>query len=135
MIVKKYPLMTCSTEPGSDIVFTEYAANLKLDLAKAQEIVNNRLQFTENRQHYLISDASNVRHITTEAKEFLQRPDAGLKNILGAAFVASNPVAALIANIFIKTPKNFQARFFSSREAALAWIEENKIETHNKVKI
>jgi hypothetical protein len=45
-----------------------------------------------------------------------------LKNILGAAFIASNPVAALIANIFVKTPKDFIARFFSNRKEALDWI-------------
>jgi hypothetical protein len=127
MIAKKYPLITCSTQPGSDIVFAEFPANLKVDLEEAQEIVRNRLQFTQNKPHYLISDTTNVRQVTAEAKEFLQRPAGGLKNILGAAFIGSNPVAVLIANIFIKTPKNFQARFFPSREAAFAWIEEHKI--------
>ena|SRR5687768_10043391 len=127
MIVKKYPLMTCSTEPASGIVFIEFPPNLKVDLAMAQEIVSNRLQFTQNKPHFLISDMSNVRQISAEAREFLQRPEGGLKNILGAAFIGSNPVAALIANIFIKTPKNFHARFFPSRKAALAWIEEHKI--------
>ena len=127
MIVKKYPLMTCTTEPDSGIVFIEFPPNLKVDLAMAQEIVSNRLQFTDNKPHYLISDTTNVRQITAEAKEFLQQPDGGLKNILGAAFIGSNPVAELIANIFIKTPKDFHARFFSSRKAALAWIEEHKI--------
>ena len=130
MIIKKYPSITCSTEPGSDVVFAEYPANLKVDLETAMEIVRDRLQFTENKQHYLISDTTNVREITVEAKEFLQRPDGGLKNILGAAFIGSNPVAALIANIFIKTPKTFQARFFTSREAAQAWVEEQKVKMH-----
>jgi hypothetical protein len=118
--------MTCSTEPGSNIVFMEFRPNLKVDLEDAREIVRNRLEFTQNKKHFLISDVTNVRQLSSGAKEFLQRPDAGLKNILGAAFMASNPVAVLIANIFIKTPKTFQARFFSSREAAVAWIEQRK---------
>lgn len=127
MITKKYLSITFSTEHDSDVVFSEYPPGLKVDLKTAMEIVRDRLQFTENKQHYLISDTTNVREITVEAKEFLQQPDGGLKNILGAAFIASNPVAVLIANIFIKTPKSFQARFFSSRDAALAWIEEEKL--------
>lgn len=127
MIIQKYKQITCSTEPNSDVVFIEFCANLKVDLANAREIVNDRLLFTQNRMHYLITDTSNVSHVTVEAKEFLQQPHGGLKNILGAAFIANNPVGELIANVFIKTPKNFHARVFSSREEALAWIEEYKM--------
>lgn len=127
MIVKQYPLITFSTEPGSDIVFMEFPLPLEVDLEKARKIVGYRLQFTENRQHYLVSDTTNVQHVTAEAKEFLQQPEAGLKNILGAAFIGGNPVAALIANIFVKTPKDFEARFFTSREAAFTWIERQKV--------
>ena len=43
-------------------------------------------------------------------------------NILGAAFIATNPVSALFANIFIKTQKDFQAKFFSNKEDAFDWI-------------
>ncbi len=132
MIVKKYPLMTCSTEPDSNIVFAEFHPSQKIDLAGAREIVRNRLEFTQNKKHFLISDVTHVRQITAEAKEFLQRPEEGLKNILGAAFTGSNPVAVLIANIFIKTPKNFHAQFFTSREAAVAWIEACKIKMQIK---
>lgn len=114
--------MTCSTIDTSDIVLIEFAGNLRVDLALARQIVAGRLEFTQNRDHYLIIDLSNVRHVSSEAKEFMQKPDAGLKNILGAAFIASNPVSALIANIFIKTPKDFQAKFFSNKNDALAWI-------------
>lgn len=127
MIVKQYPLITFSTEPGSDVVLMEIPVPLEVDLEKAQSIVACRLQFTENRQHYLVADTTNVQHVTAEAKEFLQQPSTGLKNIIGAAFVGNNPVAALIANIFIKTPKDFESRFFPSREAALAWIEDQKM--------
>jgi hypothetical protein len=127
MTIKQYPLVTLSTEPDSDIVFAEFRPDLKVDLDEAREIVTNRLEFTRNRKHFLILDVSNVRQLTAEAKEFMQRPDAGLKNILGAAFTGGNPVAVLIANIFIKSPKDFQARFFTSREAAVSWIEHCKL--------
>jgi hypothetical protein len=56
----------------------------------------------------------------------MQQPEGGLKNILGAAFTGGNPVAVLIANIFIKTPTDFQSRFFTSRERAVSWIEQCK---------
>lgn len=126
MIVKQYPLITLSTEPDSNIVFMEFRPDLKVDLEEAREIVSSRLEFTRNRKHFLILDLTNVRQITAEAKEFMQQPEGGLKNILGAAFTGGNPVAVLIANIFIKTPTEFQSRFFTSRERAVSWIEQCK---------
>lgn len=122
MIIEKYPLVACRRERNSDIIFAEFPNNLKIDLATAKEIVSNRLDFMKNEKHYLVVDISNVKQVSSEAKEFMQRPDTGLKNLLGAAFVATNPVSAMIANIFVKTPKNFQARFFGNREDAYDWI-------------
>jgi hypothetical protein len=106
----------------ADIVFGEFRDNLQVDLEVAQKIVDRRLSFTNEKLHYLVLDMSNVRAITTEAKNYLQAPETGLKHILGAALVASNPVSAMIANIFIKTPKDFQAKFFNNKKEAFDWI-------------
>src|SRR2546421_10461101 len=127
MKASEYPMMVCSTGQSNDIVFLEFNSSLRVDLTSAREIVASRLDFTENKKHYLIIDISNVRQVSSEAREFMQRPDAGLKNILGAAFIASNPVSALIANIFIKTPKDFEARFFSSKKSALEWVNSHRL--------
>ncbi len=119
---EKHPLVDFYSEMNSDILYAEFPNNLKIDLAAAREIVANRFDFAKDKPYYVIVDISHVRKVSREAKEYLQRPDTGLKNILGAAFIATNPVSALIANIFIKTPKDFQAKFFSTKEAAFEWI-------------
>ncbi|MEO7992654.1 MAG: hypothetical protein ABI663_24090 [Chryseolinea sp.] len=111
-------------EKSSDIIFVEFPNNLNVNLAIAKELVANRLNFTENKKHYFVIDVSNVRAISTEAKEFLQHPNGGLKNILGAAFIATNPVGVLFANIFIKTQKCFDAKLFTNKEDAFEWIVE-----------
>jgi hypothetical protein len=126
MRVKKYKYVTCQLEP-SGIFFAEYASNLKVDLAIAKVIVADRMEFTENKEHYVVIDISNVKEVTAEAKEYLQHPEGGLKNILGAAFIATNPVAELIANIYVKTPMSFEARFFRNKEEAVSWIEGYKL--------
>jgi hypothetical protein len=122
MITEKYSMVSCQRERNSDIVFAEFPNRLRIDLAAAKEIVSNRLDFMKSKKHYLVVDISNVRQVSSEAKEFMQRADTGLKDLLGAAFIATNPVAAMIANIFIKTPKNFQAEFFGNKEDAYNWI-------------
>lgn len=119
----------------SDIIFAEFPDNLKVNLEVAKAIVSDRLVFTKNQLHYIIFDVSNVKEITTEAKEFMQQPDYGLKNILGAAFLATNPMATLIAKIFVKTQKDFQAKFFNTKEDAFEWIltyrEKDKLRKFN----
>jgi hypothetical protein len=121
------------TENNSDIVFAEFPSNLKVDLVKAKEIVASRLGLMQERKHFLVIDISNVREVTQDAKEFMQRGGMGMKNILGAAFIATNPVSALIANIFIKTPKDFEARFFSNKEEAFDWIFEYREKIKSKI--
>jgi hypothetical protein len=117
--------LTIYSTADNDVIFAE-CRHLKVDLSIAQQIVASRLDYTDNKKHYLVFDMSKVQNVTAEAKKFLQQPDGGLKNILGAALIASNPVAALIANVFIKTPKDFQARFFYNKKDALDWILQRK---------
>jgi len=124
MKLEKNPLTVFSTS-DNDVVFAE-CTHLSVDLSVAKQIVADRLDFTSNKKHYLVFDISKVQNVTAEAKKFLQHPEGGLKNILGAAMIASNPVSAMIANIFVKTPKNFQAKFFYNKKDALDWIQLRK---------
>jgi hypothetical protein len=114
------------TADCSDVIFAEFPANQKIDLNKAKEMVAHRLDLAQDKKHFIIVDISNVREVTKEAKEFLQRTESGLKDILGAAFIATNPVSALIANIFIKIPKGFDAKFFSNKSDAFSWIGDQR---------
>jgi len=129
MTMMKSSMIMQYAENTNDILFATFADNVKIDLTQAIEIVIHRLEFTNHKKHYLIIDVSRVREITTEAKEYLQCADTGLKNIMGAAFIADNPVAVLFANIFIKTPMDFKARLFDDPERAFKWIKEYKQQT------
>jgi hypothetical protein len=125
-ITKKFPYVICSREEGGDIIYAEFPDPIRVDLAIARELVANRLSFSKNQAHYYILDLSNVKEITTEAKDFMQSPEGGLKNILGGALIATNPVSKLIANIFTKTRKDFRAQVFSNKIEAFRWITEEK---------
>jgi hypothetical protein len=109
-------------ESEGDIIMAALQSRVNIDLKMAEQIVAERLKFSENKEHYLVVDVSKVLSITAEAKKYFQTHDGGLKKILGAALIATNPLAALIANIFIKTPTQFKSRFFSNESEALVWI-------------
>ncbi|HXU25855.1 MAG TPA: hypothetical protein VN698_01380 [Bacteroidia bacterium] len=125
MKVKKYPFVTCSKEVEDNIIYVEYAENLIVNMAIAKELVASRLDFAENQKHYVIIDVSNVKQVTSEAKKYLQSKEAGLKDILAGAFIASNNISALFANIFAKTP-GITSTFVASKKDALIWINEVK---------
>jgi hypothetical protein len=116
------PVSFCVADMADDILFAEFKNVARIDLHVAHQLVSERLALTQQKKHYIVADASNVRHVTSEAMKFFESKDGGMKNILGAAIIASNPVSALFANIFIKKPKDFPARFFSNKRDALAWI-------------
>ena len=122
MIRKMFPMATFDVDPQKRILSAEFTANVKIDLAIARELVQNRLEITNGQAYYMIIEFSNVREITTEAKEYFLRQDGGLQDILAAAFLANNPVSALIANILIKSSMKFPARYFSKKSDAEQWI-------------
>ena len=126
MKIKKYPLVTLSQEVGTDIVFIEYHTNLNLDIVSAKELVASRLDFTLNKPHYLIVDVSNIKYFSPEVKTYMQHPEGGAKNVLGGAFIASNLIATLLANVFIRKIKDVPVKFFPGKKDALLWIHELK---------
>lgn len=124
MTQNNHPSIFYTQEESSEIIFAQFPNIVVVDLVLAKELVSIRLSMMKEKKHYLVIDLSNVREVSAEAKEFLQRPDKGLKNILGAAFIATNPVSAMIANVFVKTPKDFQARSFTTKAEAFRWMHE-----------
>jgi hypothetical protein len=121
--MKKIPLLNSYVDRTTGIFFASFHESIRVDLEMARILVDSRLQETQGNQHSLVIDISNVREVTFEAREFLLRPDGGLKNLKAAAFVVSNPVAALIGNFFMKTEKNFPTRVFFNIEDASLWIQ------------
>lgn len=132
MEIREYPMVTYARLGQSNLVYAEFRHAVSVDLTTAKAIVASRLEFTQNKMHMLVADMSMVKHMTNEAKEYMQRADGGLQNIVAAALIASNPLAALIANIFVKGPKQFPARFFARKEDAMHWILALHLETPDK---
>ena len=113
-------------EKENDVICVEFSKDLKIDGDTAEKLVSDRINFAKGIQYYYVIDLSNIRQITPEAKYFMQNSEKALSNILGVAFVAQNPVSVLLANIFVKTEKNFPSKFFNKMTEAIDWIVELK---------
>jgi hypothetical protein len=122
MILEKFSLLNCCLLDKGNVLYAELRDELHVDITTAIKLVQARVEFMDDHMHYMIADVSKVKSVTAEAKEYLRSPDGGMRNLLGAALLAANPVSALIANFFIKVNKDFQARYFSDRQNAIDWI-------------
>ena len=124
MEIKEYPLLTISRLPGDNIIYISFKENSNIDIESIKDMINNRLDFTGNEEHFLIIDLINVKNVSGEAKTHAFTSEDGVKNVLGGAFIASNPVSKLIANVLIKTSDNVPTKIFLTSESALDWLSE-----------
>jgi hypothetical protein len=126
---QEYRYATLSMSEDEEIVFAIYAQKLEITLNIAQEMVQDRIEFSSHKPHYILIDFSNVKSVTKEARDFMNSKEGGLKGILGGAFLSSNVVATLFINLFLKvSPPAVPARFFTNKAEALSWINKTRSE-------
>lgn len=124
---QEYKYATLWTEEDKKIIFAHYAPQLVIDIDVAKELVQNRLDFCKNKPHYILIDFSNTKSVTKEAREYMNSPEAGLKYILGGAFLSNNIVSNVFINLYLKINKpSVPAKFFTQKEDALAWLKSLK---------
>jgi hypothetical protein len=120
--VFQYASLT-SLDGYNDIILASYTPQLEITIGVAEELVQNRLQFSNGVNHFILIDFSNVKSVTKEARDFMNDPKGGLKGVLGGAFVSNNAVATFFVNLYIKINKpSIPARFFTNRVEALEWL-------------
>jgi hypothetical protein len=120
---KAYQHISFWKEADDEIVYFTYHEMPELTLEIAKELVANRLDYTKGEAAYFLIDATNLRVVSKEAREYLGRPDGGLKGLLAGAFISDKVLTNVIINLFFKINKpEVPARFFTKKEEALAWL-------------
>jgi hypothetical protein len=116
-------ISVCFHDEMPDIMFCSYAPHLMIDLPIAHELIENRLNFSGGRSVYTLIDFTNVKGVTKEARDYMNRIDGGLKGILGGAFISNNIMATLLINLLLKISKpSVPAKFFTNQQEALKWL-------------
>jgi hypothetical protein len=126
---KQFRYTTLSNEIDDEIIYATYIPKLEINLEIAQELVENRMSFSENRPHYILIDFTNVKSVTKGARDYMNDPGAGLKGILGGAFLSNSVVATLFVNLYLKVNNpTIPAKFFTTRADAIHWLKKIKAE-------
>lgn len=122
-------------ESNDDTVFIKYTPELEITLPIAKDLVRSRLEYTKNQPHYTIIDFTNVLKVEKAARDYMNNPEFGLKNIIGGAFVSNSIIGVLFINLYLKINKPYvPAKFFQTREEAINYIQDlrqsNSIKTN-----
>ena len=118
---------TWAEETDPDILFSSYVAGLEINLEIAKELIDNRLDFTNNEPVYVVIDFTHVKSVTKEARDYMNSADGGLKGILGGAFLSNSVVSTLFINLHLRMSNpSIPAKFFTNREEAVKWLKKIK---------
>lgn len=123
---RKYRHITIwSDDEYPDTIFGIYSPKLEIDLTIAMELIDNRLDYTGGKSVYTLIDFTNVKSVTKEARDFMNKSDGGLKGLLGGAFLSNNVVATLFVNLYLKVSNpSIPAKFFTNKAEALKWLKK-----------
>jgi hypothetical protein len=129
---QEFRYTTLSKSADAEIIFATYVPKLEIDLAIAKELVENRMSFSENKEHYVLIDFTHVKSVTKEARDFMNAPEGGLRGVLGGAFLSNNVVATLFINLYLKVSHpSIPSKFFTDKTEAINWLKKIKLERSN----
>lgn len=111
-------------EIKNNILFATYKKGLRIDLAMAKKIVQQRLEFMLGRELPVIVFDDGVISISKKARDYFGSAE-GNKNLKAGAIIKSTPFAAAISSFFLFVTKpSIPARAFTDVNAALEWLSK-----------
>jgi len=92
--------------------------------------VKKRIELTENKTHYMLSDVSLLKGGMKDARDRMAEKDA-FKNLHGVAIVTNKAIQKTLINLFtIFYKSTIPQKTFSNKEDALNWINNHKTLTN-----
>ncbi len=125
---KEYNYITVTADESEPTIITGvYKPKLEIDIDVAKELVDNRIDFANGEDHYILVDFTNVKSVTKEARDYMNDPKGGLKGLLAGAFLSNSLVTTLFINMYFKINQpSVPAKFFTKKEEALDWLRSLK---------
>jgi hypothetical protein len=94
-------------------------------------LIQTREEISNNKNQYWCSDATKIKSITKEARDYSEVN--GQKLIYANAVVINSHVTKFIFNSYIKLKKvNFPFKAFTKKEDAIEWLKQIKSENEAK---
>ncbi|RYD81018.1 MAG: hypothetical protein EOP53_07195 [Sphingobacteriales bacterium] len=118
----------------TDIVFMKYEKDMlfgkylvrKLNLDVAQHVMDLQVKSFGKAVNYVITDLSNVKSVTKEARDYFSLPQFS-EHVMAAAFIAPTFLHKLMYTFFLTFNKPVvPTAFFYNLQDATNWIEKHQ---------
>ena len=100
-----------------------FVKNIHIDLEKAKECVQTRVDFSQGISYPCLFDMREVRSITKEAREYLA--DEGSKFVKAGALLIGSAVTRALGNIFLTINRPpVPTKLFTDEKEAKEWLKQ-----------
>ena len=110
---------------ADDILYATYKKNNVIDLSIAKQIVQARIDFTQDKDMLVVIYIEGLVTIDKTARDFISSAE-GVKRLIAAAIIIDSPFAATMGNFFnsINRPKKIPVRLCTNTDAAVTWLRK-----------
>lgn len=106
------------------ILIATYKKGLRINLAMAKQIVQDRLAFTGNKPMVALVYNLGVISMDKEARDFLSSPP-GNRGLKAGAIVLNSVFSITLSNFFLSVNRpNIPSKIFRNTGEALKWLEQ-----------
>lgn len=111
-------------ELQNNLLVATYKKGLKVNMEMAKEIVQARLNLTNQKPLVVLVYNQGVISMDKKARDYLSSNE-GVRGIIAAAIVLDSPFSSFLGNFFLSVTKpKIPARIFSRKEDALNWLQK-----------
>lgn len=110
------------------IVIGEIKQNAYIDLAGAKKIVEERKKFTNYSNSLILLDATEVKGISKEARDFFGTNE-GTELVIASAIYTNSKLSNFLANFLMKVNlinTYVPVRLFTNKDEAIRWLKKYK---------
>lgn len=124
MEMKEEEIVKYDVEEG--ILICLYRERLDIDIDAAKKIVEARHNYIGENSYPTLLDATGLKGISREAREFMSTDDS-YKGVKAGALLSGSIFTSYIGNFFLKITSNKQkvpVRLFTDRRKAMKWLKQ-----------
>ena len=109
------------------ILIAEYAKDLEITLAIAEDCVKRRLTLVDQKSYPTLADITHIKGTDKEAREYLSS-DMAMQGVSAGAILVSSAFSTMIGNFYLKIAydKPIPTRLFSEKSKAIKWLQRYK---------
>lgn len=106
-----------------DILEARYKAALQVDRDAAVEIVQERLDFTDNKSVPVLLLDSGLVKMDKSARDYMSSEE-GIRGLIAIAIILSSVVNSMLLNFLLKISRpGLPVRVFRDRDQAMEWLK------------